>query len=103
MSGGSTFTSDQKALTATTTTTTIMRGGRSRITSVQAEGIANGTVAFYDANVTASITAGNKKLEYSFGTEGLQMYFPGSGVLFKDGIGAAVTNTTSTTITYTGG
>jgi|TARA_A100000172_G_C3033324_1_gene107536 hypothetical protein len=104
MAGGSTFTSDQGVLQASTTTAVLMRAGRARITSVQGAGnAAAGVVAFHDLNTSTGISTANKKLEYKFGQEGLQMYLPGSGVLFKNGIAAVVTATSSVTITITGG
>ena len=42
------------------------------------------------------------KVKYTFGTEGLDLYFPGSGVLFKEGITAVITNSGGSTISYTG-
>ena len=43
---------------------------------------------------------GMLKLKYVFGTEGIDIYMPGSGVLFKDGIVVVAANT-SVTITHT--
>jgi hypothetical protein len=36
-----------------------------------------------------------------FGTEGLDMYLPGSGILFVDGIHATIAGTAGVTITFT--
>ena len=36
-----------------------------------------------------------------FGTEGLDMYLPGSGILFIDGIHATIAGTAGVTITFT--
>ena len=38
---------------------------------------------------------------YLFGEEGLDMYLPGNGILFEDGIHATIANTTGVTITFT--
>ena len=36
-----------------------------------------------------------------FGDEGLDMYLPGNGILFLDGIHATIANTAGVTITFT--
>jgi hypothetical protein len=38
---------------------------------------------------------------YLFDTEGLDMYLPGNGILFEDGIHATIANTAGVTITFT--
>ena len=99
MSGGGSFTSDQNSVHKGSGTH-VMITGRGRITSVQAKGHANGQVEFHDCATTGAVAAGNLKLKYVFGTEGIDIYMPGSGVLFKDGIVVVAANT-SVTITHT--
>jgi len=102
MPGGASFISDQKVLQQDTTTGAMMHTGRARITSIQTKGHSNGSVAFHDVTSTGAIASGNKLVEYKFGTEGLDFYFPGSGVLFKSGIAVVLSNSGSTTISITG-
>ena len=99
MSGGGSFTSDQNSVHKGSGTH-VMLTGRGRITSVQAKGHASGQVEFHDCATTGAVAAGNLKLKYVFGTEGIDIYMPGSGVLFKDGIVVVGANT-SVTITHT--
>jgi len=99
MSGGGSFTSDQLSVHKASGTH-VMITGRGRITSVQAKGHASGQVEFHDCATTGAVASGNLKLKYVFGTEGVDIYMPGSGVLFKDGIVAVIANS-SVTITHT--
>ena len=99
MSGGGSFTSDQLSVHKGSGTH-VMITGSGRITSVQAKGHASGQVEFHDCATTGAVAAGNLKLKYVLGTEGLDIYMPGSGVLFKDGIVVVGANT-SVTITHT--
>ena len=97
--------SDQKTLNMTTVgANTLARAGRARITSIQAKGIASAQLVLHNAATVAAAAAGNIVATYNFGTEGLEVYVPGSGILFTDGIvynlvGAAG----SATLTITGG
>jgi hypothetical protein len=87
MAGGGSFSSDQTTLNfATLAADTLSRAGRARITSIQGLGIAASTLLIYDAATSGAAAAGNLKATYKFGTEGLEVYVPGSGILFKDGI-----------------
>ena len=102
MSGGSTFTSDQTTLNMTTVgADTLAHTGRIRITSIQGEGIAGSTITLYDsADASAPGTA---KAIYNYNTEGMQLYIPGSGILFKSGLVYNLAGTGgSVTITITG-
>ena len=99
MSGGGSFTSDQLSVHKGSGTH-VMITGRGRITSVQAKGHASGQLEFHDCATTGAVASGNLKLKYVFGTEGIDIYMPGSGVLFKDGI-VVVASITSVTITHT--
>jgi hypothetical protein len=83
----SSFTSDQTTLNlATIGADTLSRAGRARVTSIQGLGIAASTLLLYDAATSGAAAAGNLKATFKFGTEGLAVYVPGSGIVFKDGI-----------------
>ena len=72
--------SDQKTLNITTVgANTLARAGRARITSIQGLGIASSTIIFASTPGTAVAT-------YKYGTEGLEVYIPGSGIKFENGI-----------------
>ena len=105
MSGGGSFSSDQTTLNlATIGADTLARAGRARITSIQAKGIAGSKLELHNVATAGAAGAGNLVATYNFGEEGLEVYVPGSGILFKEGI---VNNLTgaggSSTITITGG
>jgi hypothetical protein len=102
MSGGGSFSSDQKVLNMTTVgADTLAKTGRMRITSIQGEGIASSTIIFYDSADASS--PGTAVATYNFNTEGLEVYVPGSGILFKEGLVYNLAGTGgSITITYTG-
>ena len=65
---------------------TLARGARTRITSIQAKGIASSTLLLYDAATAGAAGAGNLVATYKYGTEGLEVYIPGSGIKFENGI-----------------
>ena len=88
-------TSDQQSAHATADGQLVTN--RARVTSVQAKGIATSEVKLYDG----TDATGTLKLDYVFGTEGLNQWIPGAGVLFNDGVYLDLTNTTGVTITYT--
>ena len=98
----SSFTSDQTTINmATVGSNTLARTGRSRVTSIQAEGIAGSTIILYDSTSTGS--PGTAVATYNYNTEGMQLFIPGSGILFKDGIVYNLAGTGgSVTITITG-
>ena len=50
----------------------------------------------------SSGSSGDKVFEADFGTEGLDIYVPGNGIRFENGVHATMTNTTSLTIGYIG-
>jgi hypothetical protein len=60
----------------------------------------------HDVNDASAAAAGNLKATYKWETEGTQIYIPGSGILFKDGVCATLTQTAgvdgSVTLTITG-
>ena len=95
MSGGGSFTSDQKVAHLAVDGQLVT--GRCRITSLQASGAATSIVKLYDGTGTGGTLIGT----WLFGTEGLDYYFPGSGVLFKDGCYLDLTTTPGVTVTYT--
>ena len=102
MSGGGSFSSDQNVLTLTTVgANTLGKAGRMRISSIQAKGIASAAIIFYDSADASS--PGNAKATFNYGTEGLEVYVPGSGILLKNGLVYNLTGASgSVTITYTG-
>jgi len=101
MSGGGSFTSDQSVAHVTSTDQMVPVGGtgktnRTRLTSVQAKGATNGSIIFRSGGSSGDVVA-----TFLFDTEGLDLFVPGSGILFKDGIHATVANTGGVTITFT--
>ena len=102
MSGGSSFTSDQTTINMTTVAAdTLARTGRTRVTSIQGEGIAGSTIILYDS--ADASTPGAAVATYNYNTEGMQLYIPGSGILLKSGLVYNLAGTGgSVTITITG-
>ena len=97
MSGGGSFTSDQSVAHATGTTQMVPTSKRARLTSIQAKGnSASGSIIFKTGGVSGTTIA-----TYLFGEEGLDMYLPGSGILFPNGIHATISGTAGVTITFT--
>jgi len=106
MSGGGSFMSDQTTLNKTTGTASVLRIGRTRVTSIQGRGEAGSVLSLHDVATAGNAGAGNLKAIYRYETEGLEIYVPGSGILFKDGLCATLTQTGGTsgsvTVTITG-
>jgi len=100
------FSSDQSTLNKTTGAITLLRLGPVRVTSIQGRGEAGSVLLFHDSATTGAAAAGNLKATYRYETEGLSVYVPGSGILFKNGLCATLTQTASTdgsvTVTITG-
>ena len=96
------FTSDQTTLNLTTVgSDTLARTGRTRVTSIQGEGIATATIILYDSSDASS--PGTAVATYNYNTEGLAVYVPGSGILFKNGIVYNIAGAGgSVTVTITG-
>jgi len=98
--------SDQTTLNKTTGTISVLRAARSRVTSIQGRGEAGSVLLLHDAATTGAAGAGNLKATYRFETEGLDLFVPGSGILFVNGICATLTQTGGTdgsvTLTITG-
>ena len=97
MSGGGSFTSDQSVAHATATAQMVAQNRRARLTSIQGKGnSASGSIIFKSGGASGTVIA-----TYLFGEEGLDMYLPGSGILFEDGIHATISGTGGVTITFT--
>ena len=106
MAGGGSITSDQPTLNTATTSAAVLRGARSRVTSIQGRGEAGSVLLLHDVDNASDVAAGNLKATYRWETEGIQIYIPGSGILFKTGVCATLTQTGgvdgSVTLTITG-
>ena len=97
MPGGASFTSDQSVKHSTATEQMVPTSRRARLTSIQAKGNStDGSIIFRTGGATGTIIA-----TYLFGEEGLDMYLPGSGIFFKEGIHATIANAAGVTITFT--
>ena len=98
------YTSDQTTLLlATVGSDTLGRLGRARVTSIQGKGIASSVLKFHDSATAGAADSGNLVATYKYNTEGLEVYIPGSGILFEDGIVFHLTGTSgSVTVTITG-
>ena len=82
---------------------TLSRAGRARITSIQGKGIASSVLKFHDSATAGAADSGNLVATYKYNTEGLEVYIPGSGILFEDGIVFHLTGSSgSVTVTITG-
>ena len=104
---GNSYSSDQTTLNlATIGSDTLSRAGRARVTSIQGRGEAGSDLLLHDSATTGGAAAGNLKATFKYDTEGLAVYVPGSGILFKDGVCATLSQTTGTdgsvTLTITG-
>jgi len=106
MSGGSSFSSDQTTLNKTTGAASALKVGRTRVTSIQGRGEAGSVLSLHDAATAGEADSDNLKAIYRYETEGLEVYIPGSGILFKDGLIATLTQSSGTdgsvTLTITG-
>ena len=99
----SSYSSDQTTLNKTTGTAAILRAGRSRVTSIQGRGEAGSVLSLHDVADAADAGAANLKAIYRYETEGLEVYVPGSGILFKEGIVYELAGSGgSATVTITG-
>ena len=78
--------SDQTTLNKTTGAASVLRGARSRVTSIQGRGEAGSVLLLHDVADASDAGAGNLKATYRYETEGLEVYIPGSGILFKSGL-----------------
>ncbi len=100
------FTSDQTTLNTATTSATVLRAARTRVTSIQGRAEAGSVLLLHDVATAGDAAAGNLKATYRWETEGIQLYIPGSGIVFKNGVCATLTQTAgvdgSVTLTITG-
>ena len=96
MSGGSSFSSDQSVAHAVADGQMVPITQRARVTYIQAEGIANAVVVLKDGGASGTVLS-----TFKFGTDGLSIYVPGSGILFKQGVYLDLTATPGVTIIYT--
>jgi hypothetical protein len=92
MSGGS-YLSDQRTAHATADGQLVT--GPCRVTSIQAEGAASAVVILYDGTSAAGTAH-----TFKFGTEGLSVFVPGSGIRFKTGVYLDLTTTPGVTVTF---
>ena len=84
--GGSSFSSDQSSAHATSTAQMVATGKRARLHSI----------VFKSGGASGTTIA-----TYLFGEEGLDMYLPGNGIFFEEGIHATISGTGGVTITFT--
>ena len=91
----STLTADGNFKTITGGSTNI---GPCRVTYIQAHSGTNCLVKLHDGTGTG----GTLKFQAKFSSEGLDIFVPGNGIRFENGVHATMTNTTSLTIGYTG-
>jgi hypothetical protein len=96
MSGGSSFSSDQSVAHAVADGQMVPLTQRARVTYIQAEGVANAVVVLKDGGASGTVLS-----TFKFGTDGLSIYVPGSGILFKEGVYLDLTDTPGVTIIYT--
>ena len=90
------YTSDQLVANATADAQMVPTGQRARITGIQAEGAAGSKIVFKSGGAAGTVIA-----TFEFGTEGIDFYVPGSGILFEEGIYLDLTTTPGVTITFT--
>jgi len=90
------YTSDQLVAHATGDGQMVPTGQRARITGVQAEGAASSTIVFKSGGAAGTVIA-----TFKFGSEGIDFYVPGSGILFEEGVYLDLTATPGVTITFT--
>ena len=90
------YTSDQLVAHATGYGQMVPTTQRARITGIQAEGAASSSVVFKSGG-----SGGTTIATFKFGTEGINYYVPGSGILFDAGVYLDLTNTPGVTITFT--
>jgi len=98
--------SDQTTLNKTTGAASVLRGARTRVTSLQGRGEAGSVLSLHDVSDASDAASGNLKATYKFETEGLDIMIPGSGILFENGVCATLTQSSGTdgsvTMTITG-
>ena len=90
------YTSDQLVAHATGDGQMVPTTQRARITGIQAEGAASSSIVFKSGG-----SGGTTIATFKFGTEGIDFYVPGSGILFDSGVYLDLSNTPGVTILYT--
>ena len=90
------YTSDQLVANAAADGQMVPTGQRARITGIQAEGAGSSSIIFKSGGAAGTVIA-----TFKFGTEGIDFYVPGSGILFDDGVYLDLTATPGVTITFT--
>ena len=90
------YTSDQLVAHRTSDGQLVPTGQRARITGIQAEGAASSSIVFKSGGAAGTVIA-----TFKFGTEGIDFYVPGSGILFEEGVYLDLTATPGVTITFT--
>ena len=91
------YSSDQQVVHSIIDAQIVPRNQRARITGIQAEGAASSSVVFKSGG-----SGGTAIATFKFGTEGINFYVPGSGILFDEGVYLDLsTNVTGVTITFT--
>ena len=90
------YTSDQLVAHATGDGQMVPTTQRARITGIQAEGAASSSIVFKSGG-----SGGTTIATFKFGTEGINYYVPGSGILFDEGVYLDLTNSPGVTITFT--
>ncbi len=88
--------SDQTTLNKTTGAISVLRAARTRVTSIQGRGEAGSVLLLHDSATTGAADSDNLKATYKFETEGLEVYIPGSGILFENGVCATLTQSSGT-------
>ena len=92
----SSYSSDQQVANATADAQMVPTTQRARITGIQAEGAASSSIVFKSGGAAGTVIA-----TFKFGSEGIDFYVPGSGILFEEGIHATISGTGGVTITFT--
>jgi hypothetical protein len=90
------YSSDQQVAHAIADGQLVPTTQRARITGIQAEGAASSSIIFKSGGSSGTAIA-----TFKFGTEGIDFYVPGSGILFEEGIYLDLTATPGVTITFT--
>ena len=90
------YSSDQQVAHATADAQMVPLGQRARITGIQAEGAGSSSIIFKSGGAAGTVIA-----TFKFGTEGLNVLCPSSGILFKEGVYLDLTATPGVTITFT--
>ena len=90
------YSSDQQVVHSVIDAQIVPLGQRARITGIQAEGAASSTIIFKSGGAGGTAIA-----TFKFGTEGIDFYVPGSGILFEEGVYLDLTATPGVTITFT--